>query len=161
MEVKIIKELTACFTGHRYLPAEQAGVISCRLEKTLTAYIEKGYRYFGAGGALGFDTLAAQTVLKLKEKYPYIRLILVLPCRSQTKGWRQDDMALYEDIKLQADKVVYTAEAYTQGCMLKRNRYLVDNSSLCICYFTGKSGGTAYTVHYANKQGVDVVNLAK
>ena len=38
-----------------------------------------GYLYFGAGGALGFDTLAAQTVLDLKKDYPQIKLILVLP----------------------------------------------------------------------------------
>lgn len=50
---------TACFTGHRELPAEYLPEISKHLEDTLVTLIEQGYRYFGAGGALGFDTLAA------------------------------------------------------------------------------------------------------
>ena len=64
------KDKTACFTGHRKIPPEDFEEISRRLEKTLIPLIEKGYMYFGAGGALGFDTLAAQTVLKLKTVYP-------------------------------------------------------------------------------------------
>ena len=61
--------------------------------------------YFGAGGALGFDTLAAQCVLSLRKRYSHIKLILVLPCTTQTKGWSKDDIAVYEEIKSQADKV--------------------------------------------------------
>ena len=46
---------TACFTGHRELPTDDLPEISKRLEDTLVKLIEQGYRYFGAGGALGFD----------------------------------------------------------------------------------------------------------
>ena len=123
--------------------------------------IEQGYRYFGCGGALGFDTLAAQTVLRLREIYPEIRLILVLPCRDQTRGWKQADVAEYERIMKAADKVTYTSEQYYSGCMHKRNRHLVDNSSLCICYLTEQSGGTAYTVNYARSQGLSIINVAE
>ena len=52
------------------------------------------------------------------------------------------------------------SEAYTQGCMHRRNRHLVDHSSVCICYLTGSSGGTAYTVNYARKQGLEIINIA-
>ena len=117
--------------------------------------------YFGAGGALGFDTLAAQAVLKLKERYPDIKLILVLPCKTQTSGWRQTDIDEYERIKAAADKVVYTSEVYYRGCMHKRNRHLVDNSSLCICYLTEDRGGTYYTVNYAKENGLQIINLAE
>ena len=117
--------------------------------------------YFGAGGALGFDTLAAQIVLSLKETYPTIKLILVLPCLSQSDAWSLEDKSIYENIKGRADKVVYTSRDYTRGCMHKRNRHLVDNSSVCICYLTEKTGGTAYTVDYAKKNGLLVVNTAE
>ncbi len=56
--------------------------------------------------------------------------------------------------------MVYTSQEYTKGCMFKRNRHLVDNSSVCICYLTKNNGGTAYTVDYAEKQGLEVINLA-
>ena len=83
-----------------------------------------------------------------------------LPCLTQTRGWRPEDIAEYERIKAQADKVVYTAQQYTRGCMHKRNRHLVDNSSVCVCYLNRESGGTAYTVRYARERGLEIINLA-
>ena len=152
---------TCCFTGHRVIPTECRAVLTRRLEETLCFHIEKGYLYFGAGGALGFDTLVAQTILRLKRRFPQIKLILVLPCLSQTKSWRAEDIEKYERIKAAADKVVYTSKEYYRGCMFARNRHLVDNSSLCICYLTKSTGGTAYTVNYAKQKGLTVVNLAE
>lgn len=151
---------TACFTGHRELPTDDLPEISKRLEDTLVKLIEQGYRYFGAGGALGFDTLAAQAVLRLRERYPQIRLILVLPCLNQTRGRLQADVDIYEGLKRCADKVTYTSESYFRGSMQKRNRYLVDNSSVCICYLTKLTGGTAYTVDYARRSGLRIINIA-
>ena len=156
-----IKIKTVCFTGHRTLPAEELSKISKCLEDTLTTLIEQGYCYFSAGGALGFDTLAAQVVLRLREHYPQIRLILVLPCHNQTRGWPQDSVNIYEDIKRRADIVTYSSENYFRGCMQKRNRHLVDSSSVCICYLTKSTGGTAYTVNYARRMGLRVINIAQ
>lgn len=130
------------------------------LEKAVLRFIETGGQYFMAGGAIGFDTLAAQTVLTLRRQFPHIKLILVLPCLSQTRGWREKDIKAYEEVKAQADQVIYTSQEYTKGCMFKRNRHMVNNSSVCICYLTKDSGGTAYTVSYAKRQGLDVINLA-
>ena len=45
--------------------------------------------------------------------------------------------------------------------MHKRNRHLVDNSSLCIAYLTKESGGTAYTVNYARQSGLTIINIGK
>ena len=132
-----------------------------RIKTILVDLIENGYRYFGAGGALGFDTLAAQTVLDLKARYPHIKLILVLPCLSQADSWSSHDQEVYEYIKAAADKVVYTSREYSKGCMHKRNRHLVDNSSACVCYLTEKTGGTAYTVEYANRMNLFVINIAE
>ena len=156
-----MRERTCCFTGHRDIQADKRDEIAAKLEQTLVELIHAGVRYFGAGGALGFDTLAAQTVLKLREEYPQIRLILVLPCRAQTRGWPAEDVRIYEEIKTAADKVRYTSEEYTRGCMHKRNRHLVDNSSVCVAYLTESRGGTAYTVDYARRNGVPVINMAK
>ena len=151
---------TCCFTGHRVIPSGEKETIRNLLETAIEKAIQDGYRFFRTGGALGFDTLAAQTVLELKQQYPHIWLILVLPCINQTKGWKQADIDEYERIRALADKVVYTSREYTSGCMHKRNRHLVDNSSLCICYLTKLSGGTAYTVRYAESKGVYVRNIA-
>jgi uncharacterized phage-like protein YoqJ len=156
-----MKEKTVCFTGHRTIPMLKKWKIEKKLKETLEPLIDNGYCYFGAGGALGFDTIAAQTVLGLKKKHPEIKLILVLPCKNQTRGWEEKDVSVYESIIEQADKVVYTQEHYDRGCMFKRNRHLVDNSSVCVAYLTEEKGGTAYTVNYANQKGVKVINIAE
>ena len=65
------KEKTVCFTGHRELPILQVSSIRQRLRKTLEDLIEQGYCFFGTGGALGFDTIAAQTVLNLRDAWKY------------------------------------------------------------------------------------------
>lgn len=154
-----MRENTCCFTGHRKVPPAERQQISDRLEQTVIELIQSGVCYFGAGGALGFDTMAAQTILKLQKDYPQIKLILVLPCKTQTRGWREKDVEIYESIKKAANKVTYTSEEYTRDCMLKRNRHLVDNSSVCVAYLTEATGGTAYTVDYARKRGIRVINL--
>lgn len=155
-----MREKTCCFTGHRKIPLEKQADITNRLECVIANLYQRGIRYYGTGGALGFDTLAAQTVIRLRENYPGMKLILVLPCLTQAKGWRQADIAEYEYIKIQADKVVYTAQQYTPDCMHKRNRHLVDNSGICVCYLTKDSGGTAYTIRYAKKRGLEIINIA-
>lgn len=37
---------------------------------------------------------------------------------------------------------------------------MVDHSGVCVCYLTRDSGGTAYTINYAKKQGLNVFNIA-
>lgn len=61
---------TCCFTGHRRIPPEAIAPLRERLEAEIESLIRQGVRYFGAGGALGFDTLAAEAVLDLKAVYP-------------------------------------------------------------------------------------------
>jgi len=153
-------ETTCCFTGHRVIPDGVYFDLEARLEQTLRSLIESGVRYFGAGGALGFDTLAAETVLRLRYEYPFIKLIMVLPYAGQAAGWDDYDRDRYEDILHRADKIVYIGKDYTPWCFSSRNRHLVDHSQVCVCYFTGEKGGTASTVSYAEKKGLRVVNIA-
>lgn len=87
-------------------------------------------------------------------------LNLVLPCLSQAKSWSKEDVEIYESIKQQADKIVYTSQEYTRECMHKRNRHLVDHSSACVSFLAESKGGTAYTVDYAIKNGLTAINVA-
>ena len=45
--------------------------------------------------------------------------------------------------------------------MHKRNRYMVDSSGICICYWIRDKGGTAYTVRYAEKKSLKIINIAQ
>jgi len=150
---------TVCFTGHRQIPEQEKPTLRRHLRETVRQLIDDGCRYFAAGGALGFDTMAAQTVLELREIFPDIRLILVLPCPDQTARWRPEDVRIYEEILAASDKHVYVSEHYTPGCMMARNRRMVDGSRVCVCYLTKSAGGTAATVDYAARCGLEILRL--
>lgn len=157
----LCKEKTACFTGHREL-REPYEFVYNRTLKIVENLIQKGYKYFGAGGARGFDALAAEVVLNLKTKYPHIHLILVLPFHKQYEhegNWTVDEITQHEKHKKMASKVVYTQEVYSSGCYYKRNRHLVDFSSVCIAYQYKSKGGTAYTTKYAHDKGVKIIEI--
>jgi len=155
-----MQEKAVCFTGHRDIPSNERKAILKNLAKTVGELYLEGYRTFVAGGALGFDTLAAAVVLVLRRKRPDTRLHLILPCADQTKGWRQADIDMYEAIKQEADEVTVLAPHYARGCMHTRNRRMIEESAVCVAYMTKKTGGTAYTVTYAQAQGVKVINVA-
>ena len=152
-----------CFTGHRKISVKLLNTVSERLTETVNSAIQNGYRYFITGGAVGFDTMAAQTVLNAKQEHTRkkIKLILAIPYPEQADEWDKSDVDEYERIKALADEVIYISKEKKKGCMHKRNRYMVDNSSLCVAYMTKKSGGTAYTVEYAQENNKKICNIAE
>ncbi|MDE7230220.1 MAG: DUF1273 domain-containing protein, partial [Oscillospiraceae bacterium] len=133
----IDKLKVACFSGHRKLPRD-CTKLQASLKNTIVDLINRGVVFFGNGGALGFDQLAAETVLRLKEDYPHIRLVMVLPCppEQQSLKWSAAQKQRYFRILEQADKVRILSPRYTNTCMLDRNRHMVNNMGLlhiCRC----------------------------
>lgn len=161
MDKQDVREKTCFFTGHRDIPQEKYAEIQRKLEAAVEGLVTKGIIYYAVGGALGFDMLAAMTVLKLKGKYPQLRLVLILPCKNHNFSWQGRDIRIFEGIRDHADKVVYTAERYYNGCMYKRNRHMAEGSGYCICYRERDTGGTAYTVNYALSLGIRIINIAE
>ena len=151
---------SCCFTGHRVIPQESYYRVMFLLRQNVENKIKEGYTDFYAGGALGFDTLAALTVLRLKMVYKHIRLHLLLPCINQAEKWKAEDIRVYERIKDESDSVEYISFDYTPQCMNQRNRALVDRADYCIAYCTNTRGGTAYTIGYAMDNDMEVENIA-
>jgi len=148
---------TCCFTGHRQFYNKSTHEIRLLATRAIEDLIRAGVTTFKAGGALGFDTVCAQAVISLKEKYPDIKLHLILPCKRQTRNWNPHDKKVYKEILEKADEAEYLFENYFDGCMQMRNRALVDGSDCCIAYLCRHYGGTYYTVNYAKQKGVDVI----
>lgn len=154
---------SVCFTGHRDLTEKEIYIISKRLTALLKHLItHHGLSNCFAGGAIGLDTLAAQTVLSLKSIYPDLNLNLILPCQGQENSWNEDQKQEYAFIKEQADNVRILAPFFYNGCMQARNRELLQNSDLCIAYLRKgtRSGGSLNTVLQATKLGIPVINIA-
>lgn len=151
--------VTCCFSGHRALPEGQRQAIETALCTAIDALVAQGYTDFVAGGALGFDTLAALCVIRkrtLLGRARPIRLHLFLPCPEQTDRWDENDRLLYRRVLAAADTSRYVSPHYTRACMLDRNRAMVDVSSVLVAYLTRDTGGSAYTVRYARQTGKEV-----
>ena len=147
-----------CFTGHRSIPPDELSPLAHRLRETICNLASDGILTFRAGGAMGFDTLAAMSVLELRDELG-LRLELILPCHDQTRGWPARDVRYYRYILEHCDSYRYIRDIYTRDCMLERNRHLVDGSEVCVAYCKHSHGGTAYTVAYAMRRGVRLIML--
>ena len=124
---------------------------------------EHNVRYFGVGGAVGFDMLAAEYLLNLKaHEEQQIKIISVLPYPAwrETEDWTDELRRREENILRACDKVVYVRPEYEKSVFLLRDRKLVDGSAWCVSYCNRPRTGTAYTVKYAMEHGVKVFNAS-
>lgn len=150
-----------CFTGHRNIKYEDTDILPGIFENSIETLIASGVSIFRSGGAVGFDIFAALKIIEKKKEHSDLRLHLYLPCKNQTEKWGTRDKQAYSYVLNHADKIFYTAEYYTDGCMLYRNRRLVEGSDFCVAYCRQESGGTAYTLNYAKEQNLNIINLAQ
>lgn len=148
------------FTGHRLLP-ENVQPLCAHLRSHILQLHRQGFTRFASGGARGFDLLAAELVLELRRELPELELHMILPCRGQDAWYSTEDRDRYRRLLTAADRVLYTAETYYDGCMLTRDRVLAAAADACICYLTHSRGGTAYTVRQVLLRDVPLYNLAE
>lgn len=155
-----MRERTCCFTGHRDIPADRLQMVMTGTEAKVRELISQGYRYFGIGGAMGYDTIVAEMLFRLREReYPEIKIILVYPFDGFISRWSDSQQATYARLLPMYDKRVCVCKSASREAYLARDRHLVDYSSACIAYCTRQTGGTAYTIRYAAARGVPVFNV--
>ncbi len=158
----IQKHKSVCFTGHRNV--KETAELKKALIEQLVKLIDEGAADFYAGGAVGWDMLCESAVIELRERFPHIRLHLILPCpaEEQTAKWSESDKSEFRRLLSAADTVVICSEHYFDGCMKLRNQRLVNSADVCVCYYNGKQrSGTGQTVRMAERQGKVIVNLAE
>lgn len=163
---------SVAFTGYRpsKLPfgydmeSDAAIALYNNLTNEYRKLIDKGFRFFLTGGAVGCDLMAADVVLSLKKEYKKLQIpvyhVLCIPCYNHFKGWRQEDKEHFQRIKKESNQVIYVSKSeYYDGCMQKRNRFMVDTSVVLLAVYDGKSGGTKSTVEYAMKKKRKIVTV--
>lgn len=157
----MMRENTCCFTGHRRIPDYDAAEIPKLLDMTVGCLLDEGYRYFVCGGALGFDMLAEQAVIRSMKNGSDASLILALPCPNQTEKWKNTALLReYRYIKGYAAAIEYISDTHTDDCMKKRNQYMVDISSFCVAYYNGAiASGSGQTYRMACRAGLEVLNI--
>lgn len=154
-----------CVTGHR--PGKMYGYdlsdvrYQALKEKFKEILIREGCREGITGMALGVDTVFALAVLELKEEGYPIKLHCAIPCRNQSRLWRQESKKLYEEILENADIVhLVSDDEYKPYLMQKRNTYMVDLSDKVIAVWDRSPSGTGNCVAYAQKKGKEVIRIA-
>ena len=141
------KDISCALTGHRKLGE---GFDIAKLEKAVDDVVERGVYIFYCGMATGFDLIAAKVVLERKKNNNSIKLIACVPCPYQERYYPADEKKCYKEVLNSCDEVKLVSEKYFNGCMLVRDRFMVDNCETVLAYLDGrKEGGTAYTVRYA------------
>ena len=157
--------ITCCFTGHRpqSLPwgtrEDDPRCLELKLElaERLEGIYEAGWRHFLCGMALGCDMYFAEAVLALRDNHPDVTLEAVIPCGSQPDKWHADQRKRYNALIDRCDKVTVLQIHYTPDCMLRRNRAMVERSSLLLACYNGYPGGTQSTLLYAQRQGLQSI----
>lgn len=142
-----MKEQTAVFIGH----SECYGVTSDDVAAVVRELIARGVKEFLCGGMGDFDWIAARAVYKLKSEYPNISVNLVIPYLSF--NIRNNELF---------DAIVYPEgfeKYHFKAAIIQRNRYMVRESAYAICYVNHGWGGAAKTFEYAQKQGLNIINL--
>jgi len=163
----ITRGTTCCFTGHREqkLPwgknenDPRCIDLKTRIYDSVEAVYGSGVRHYISGMATGCDMFFGEAVLRLKALHPDITLESAVPYTDQSVRWRPELKTRYDAIIDAADYHTLVCVEYTGDCMKRRNRYMVDNSSVLIAAYSGSSGGTMQTMLYAIRQKIEIIEL--
>ena len=158
---------TCCFTGHRpnKLPwafneeDERCIALKRRIYDIIEAVTLSGIRHFICGMAQGCDMYFCEQVIELRKKYTHITIEAAIPCETQSMRWSEWMRNRYAFLIQQCDYETMLQTAYTPDCMIKRNKYMVNNSSVLIAVFDGTFGGTMQTVNYAMKKKREIIQI--
>lgn len=109
--------------------------------------------------AQGCDLYFCEAVLDLRSRHPEVTVEAAIPCPTQAEGWPPDQRERYARLVAACDFETLVSDRYTSSCMQRRDRYMVDHASLLIAAFDGTPGGTRYTMEYAMRRGLQIVDL--
>ncbi|MBP5242911.1 MAG: DUF1273 family protein [Clostridia bacterium] len=150
-------ETCCALTGHRELDDAFDFIQLKNILRSLV--LERGVSSFYCGMAIGFDTVALECLLALKKDFPSIKIIACIPCPEQADKFGKENKQRYYRLLSACDEKIILSERYTPGCMHLRNRYMVDNAQYLVAYYRKSTGGTAYTVKYAESRGRKIIYL--
>ena len=146
------------FAGHREV--YQANIAD-RLDETISKIIETDDSFrFLVGGMGDFDGMCSSAVRRAKKNHPgkQISLELVLPYFTQELNTHKMFYETsYDDVIVPME----LAGVHYKSAITKRNRWMIDKSQHLIAFVYRDFGGACTTLHYAEKKGLKIINLAK
>ena len=158
------KKTSVCLTGHRpkSLPwGYNEKLPNCKafkkdLKELFSEAINYGFKIFYTGMAEGFDMIGTEILIKLRKFFKEIKIVAVIPCENQPQKWSKKQQKRYKTILKKCNEKIVISNQYTPTCMMERNKFLVNNSSLVIACFNGNASGTGKTIKYAKEKGLKI-----
>ena len=155
------------FTGHREekLPwkNDENDTRCLKLKELIADAVESvyhsGIRHFICGMATGCDMYFCQAVIDLRSSHDDITLEAAIPWEGQSKSWSDTLKRRYSRLVAECDFYTLVQKSYTPDCLMRRNRYMVDNSAVIIAAYSGAPGGTMSTMLYAMRRGLEIIEL--
>ncbi|MBQ3591663.1 MAG: hypothetical protein II979_06950 [Clostridia bacterium] len=135
------------FCGHSQLADKDA--IRKRLTDEIQTLLQTGYRKFYLGGYGDFDTLAAVVLDELKDAYPDMVRLLILPYPDRKVDTSLYDGTLYPPLE----------NVPKRFAISRRNKWMVENSSVMVACVDHDWGGAAKTLEHAVKKGLRIINI--
>lgn len=139
-----------CFAGHRF--SWRNGDIDQKVLETVEKLILDGFNVFYDGNHGDFDETCSWAVEKLKNKYPNVKLILVIThYRYKKENFilpKRYDGSIYPDLE----------NVYPKRKIIERNKWMVDNCDVLVARVTDELSVGAYkTVKYAQKKNKRII----
>ncbi|HBR07539.1 MAG TPA: DUF1273 domain-containing protein [Clostridiales bacterium] len=161
------KSVTCCFTGHRAakLPWRfdesdpRCLQLKAKIADAAEAVHFSGVRHYICGMANGCDLYFCEAVMALRADNPEITIEAAVPYEGQPDGWPPALRRRYHRLLTDCDFQTLVGKTYTPDCMSRRNRYMVDASSVLIAAYDGKPGGTMSTLLYAIRRGIEIIEI--
>ena len=158
---------SCCFTGHREskLPwrgndhDERCLKLKQRIYDAVEAVYADGIRHYICGMANGCDLYFLEAVLRFRADHPDVTVEAAIPYAGQAEHWRGELKETYSQMLSMCDYETVVQQIYSAGCMMRRNRYMVDHSRVLIAAYNGETGGTMNTMLYAMRRGLNVIEL--
>lgn len=161
-----MEQLTCAFSGHRpeKLPwgndetDPRCGALKIQMERELRKLCEAGVRNYIFGMARGADQYFLDVLTALRKEYP-LKITAAVPCREQQKLWPEQEKRRYLVQLGKCDEIRVLENVYSEGCMLRRNRYMVEHAQILMTVYDGTGGGTGATASYARARGLKIISL--
>ena len=142
------------FIGHRVLYKIQH--IEDRLKRIFRELLyKKEYVEFYVGRNGDFDIVVASAIKRIQKDLGNHNssLILVLPYHAKDEKYYEK---YYDEMCMPVGR-----EVHYKAAIMKRNEWLIENSDLLIAYVENESGGAYKTLKYAERKGIEIINIAK
>lgn len=153
-----LRKHRCCFTGHRPEKLKLTErKLSALLETEIKRAIAGGFTTYITGMAKGVDLIAAEIVLRLRERDDRLKLICALPYPGFGQHWGGGWTERFQRVLAQADLSRTICPNFSRASYQARNEWMVRHSALVIAVFNGEPGGTKNTLDFAQRSNVPCV----